>query len=99
MQYSLGPGGSISGSYVSAVGCGVGIERSLVGWINGAAIIFTVSFGECGSTTSWVGHIDEQAVISSIWTLARGEQASWNTKLTGHSVFTPASEKGARRVR
>lgn len=99
MQYRLGPGGSISGSYISAVGCGVGVERRLVGWINGSAITFTVSFGECGSATSWVGHIDDAGVISGIWTLARGRDNDWNAMLTGSSVFKPDPAGGAQRVR
>jgi hypothetical protein len=80
--------GEITGSYTTALGCGVGIDRSLVGWKNGNAITFIVNFGECGSLTSWVGHIQDNGDIVTIWTLARGGE-SWDAKLTGTSTFMP----------
>lgn len=99
MQYSVNAGGSIAGNYVSAVGCGIGVKRPLVGWINGSAITFTVSFGECGSATSWVGHFDDAGTISSLWILARGGDKDWNAKLTGSSVFKPDSQSGSQSDR
>lgn len=95
LSYQVSGEGRMTGSYRSALGCGVGVERELAGWINGSAIVFSVSFGECGSATSWSGHIDERGVISSIWILARGNDASWNAKLTGSSVFTPVEPEDA----
>jgi len=79
--------GSIVGSYTSALGCGIGKQRPLVGWRNGSAIIFSVTFEDCGSVTSWVGHSKDLVEIETIWTLVRGNE-SWNMKLTGVSHFT-----------
>ncbi len=42
MTTSWGADGLITGTYVSAVGCGAGTVRPLTGWWNNAAITFTV---------------------------------------------------------
>lgn len=86
MSLTISGKGAVSGTYNTALGCGVGIQRVLKGFKNGTAITFTVSFGECGSITSWVGHIQDNGDISTIWTLARGNE-EWDAKLTGTSVF------------
>ncbi len=86
MSVSISDKGAVSGTYNTALGCGVGIERPLKGFKNGTAITFTVSFEECGSITSWVGHIQDNGDISTIWTLARGNEG-WDAKLTGTSIF------------
>lgn len=88
MTLQISDKGEITGSYRTAIGCGVGLERPLVGWKNGKAITFTVNFGKCGSLTSWVGHIQKNGDIVTIWTLARGGE-SWDAKLTGTSTFKP----------
>ncbi len=87
MTLDIAENGAISGTYTTALGCGVGIARPLVGWMNGKAVSFTVHFGACDSVTSWVGHIDDNKEIKTIWTLAKGGNSKWNTKLTGFSVF------------
>lgn len=86
MTLHISDTGEITGSYRTAIGCGVGVDRPLIGWKNGKAISFTVNFGECGSLTSWVGHIQEGGDIVTIWTLARGNEG-WDAKLTGTSTF------------
>lgn len=88
MTLHISDKGEITGSYTTALGCGVGIDRALIGWKNGKAITFTVNFGECGSLTSWVGHIQEGGDIVTIWTLARGNEG-WDAKMTGTSTFKP----------
>lgn len=86
MAVTISGKGAVSGTYATALGCGVGTSRPLKGFKNGTAITFTVSFEECGSITSWVGHIQENGDISTIWTLARGNEG-WDAKLTGTSIF------------
>lgn len=86
MSVTISDKGAVSGTYTTALGCGVGVDRPLIGWKNGKAITFAVSFEECGSITSWVGHIQENGDISTIWTLARGNEG-WDAKLTGTSIF------------
>lgn len=88
MSVSISDKGVVSGIYNTALGCGVGTKRPLKGFKNGTAITFTVSFEECGSLTSWVGHIQDNGDISTIWTLARGNEG-WDAKLTGTSIFKP----------
>lgn len=88
MTLQISDKGEITGSYRTALGCGVGVDRPLIGWENGKAITFTVDFGECGSLTSWVGHIQEGGDIVTIWTLARGNE-DWDAKMTGASTFKP----------
>jgi len=91
MTISADKSGKLVGSYTTALGCGKGIVRPLQGWINGNAITFNVHFGECGSVTSWVGHVTPEGTIDTIWTLARGAETGWSTKLTGTSEFRPKS--------
>lgn len=88
MSVAISDKGTVSGTYNTALGCGVGTSRPLKGFKNGTAITFTVSFEECGSITSWVGHIQDNGDISTIWTLARGNEG-WDAKLTGTSIFKP----------
>lgn len=87
MKIEFGDDGKVTGYYITALGCEVGSEKPLVGWANGSAIQFSVNFGDCGSITSWVGHIQEDGTIETIWTLARGD-AGWDQKLTGVSTFS-----------
>jgi len=86
MSFTLDEQGAIKGNYTSALGCGIGKQRPLVGWRNIKAITFSVIFEECGSVASWVGHSDDLVEIETIWTLVRGKE-SWDMKLTGVSHF------------
>ena len=86
MSFTIKDSGAIKGSYQSALGCGIGKLRPLVGWRNAKAIIFSVTFQECGSITSWVGQSEDLSEIETIWTLVRGNE-SWDMKLTGISNF------------
>jgi hypothetical protein len=84
--------GKITGHYITALGCDKGIPAPLVGWLNKKAISFTANFGRCYSLTSWVGHIEKNGNIKTIWTLSKGESTDWNTLLTGASTFTSTDE-------
>jgi hypothetical protein len=53
---SVGTDGLITGTYVTAVGCGAGTVRPLTGWWNNSAMTFTVNWQECNSLTSWTGN-------------------------------------------
>jgi len=86
MEFKVSDSGTVEGYYKTALGCDVGIKRPLSGFKNGTAITFTVSFEECGSITSWVGHVQDSGDIITIWTLARGNEG-WDAKLTGTSTF------------
>jgi hypothetical protein len=89
MGISIDGQGSIEGFYRSALGCGQGVPRPLVGWLNQSALTFTVNFQECKSVTAWVGHLKMDGSISALWTMARGEGTGWTSKITGASEFTP----------
>jgi len=86
MSFAIDEKGAIKGSYISALGCGIGKKRPLTGWRNAKAITFSVNFEDCGSVTSWVGHSSDLKEIETIWTLVRGDE-SWDMKLTGISHF------------
>lgn len=89
MTISTDKDGKVTGTYTTALGCGVGVARPLRGWVNGKAITFSVHFGDCNSVTSWVGHVTDDGSLDTLWTLARGGESAWNTKLTGASKFIP----------
>ncbi len=91
MELIFSDTGGLSGTYVSALGCAKDTPAPLIGWSNGKAITFTVNFGDCGSITSWAGHVNDDGTIDTIWTLSRGETSEWNTLLTGSAHFELAN--------
>jgi hypothetical protein len=86
---SVGADGLISGTYVTAVGCGAGTVRPLRGWYNNGAITFTVNWQECNSLTSWTGNVaSSSATIATLWQLSLSGPPQWNSIVTGADTFT-----------
>ncbi len=89
MTTSWGADGLISGTYVTAVGCGAGKVRPLRGWYNKDAITFTVNWQECNSLTSWTGNVAlSGATIVTLWQLTVSGTPKWNSIIAGADTFT-----------
>ncbi|MBV8093658.1 MAG: hypothetical protein JOY71_01580 [Acetobacteraceae bacterium] len=81
--------GAMSGNFVTAVGCGAGRERPLAGFFNQGALVFAVTFQECGSATAWTGTLNPAGdQITTLWHLARGGEAKWDSIIAGADQFT-----------
>ncbi len=87
MTTSWGADGLITGTYVSAVGCGAGTVRPLTGWWNNAAITFTVNWQDCNSLTSWTGNYNA-GTIATLWLLTVSGPPQWNSIIAGADTFT-----------
>ena len=86
---TVGSDGLITGTYVTAVGCGAGTARPLRGWYNNGAITFTVNWQECASLTSWTGNIAPLGVtIATLWQLSVSGPPKWNSIIAGANTFT-----------
>jgi Avidin family len=86
-----GGNGQISGKFTTAVGCGKGIARPLVGAYNGNSVGFVVQFGkDCPSTTSWNGTLSLGTPnrLKTLWFLTSGGMPAWNSTNAGHDLFT-----------
>jgi len=90
---SVSADGTISGSYVSAVGCDAGTSFPMNGTVQGVAITFDVNWGaNCGSVTSWTGAYDaDMNAIRTLWYLAQNT-SEWSGILAGANNFRPASD-------
>ena len=81
--------GRLSGEFVTAVGCGAGKDRPLTGFVNHGAVVFVVTFQECGSATAWTGILNQAGdQIATLWHLARGGAAKWDSIIAGADQFT-----------
>ncbi len=87
MTTTWGADGLITGTYVSAVGCGAGTVRPLTGWWNNSAMTFTVNWQECNSLTSWTGNYNA-GTIATLWLLALSGPPEWNSINAGADTFT-----------
>lgn len=87
MTTSWGADGLITGTYVSAVGCGAGTVRPLSGWWNNSAMTFTVNWQECNSLTSWTGNY-ESGTLTTLWQLSVSGPPEWNSIVAGADTFT-----------
>jgi hypothetical protein len=84
--------GMLTGTFTTAVGCGAGRPRRVIGTTNGYAIAFVVNFEECGSVTAWNGVIvpGDAPQLKTLWHLTRGKNPpAWDSTLAGTDVFTP----------
>ena len=80
--------GLMTGTFVTGVGCGVGVVRPLSGFYNQGAITFTVNFQECQSATSWSGQMSSTgSQIVTLWYLAVSGPPAWNSVMAGSDVF------------
>ncbi len=87
MTTSWGADGLITGTYVSAVGCGAGTVRPLSGWWNNAAMTFTVNWQECNSLTSWTGNYNT-GKLTTLWQLSLSGPPTWDSIVAGTDTFT-----------
>ncbi len=86
---SIGADGLMTGTYVSAVGCGAGTVRPMTGWYNKDAMTFTVNWQECNSLTSWTGNVASSYVtIVTLWQLTVSGSPQWNSIIAGADTFT-----------
>ncbi len=86
-----GGGGKLSGKFTTAVGCGKGIAKPLVGFYNGNSVGFVVEFGkDCPSTTSWNGALwaGTPNHLKTLWYLTLGGVPAWNSTNAGSDNFT-----------
>lgn len=80
--------GQLQGGYITAVGCGAGVRRPLVGFCNGFGMTFAVNFQECDSTTAWTGTLSANREIKTLWHLALGARpTAWNSIVAGADTF------------
>jgi hypothetical protein len=87
MTTSWGADGLITGTYVTAVGCGAGTVRPLTGWWNNSAMTFTVNWQACNSLTSWTGNFGG-GKITTLWLLTVSGPPQWNSIVAGADTFT-----------
>jgi uncharacterized membrane protein len=81
--------GLMTGTFVTGVGCGVGVVRPLSGFFNQGAITLTVNFQDCQSATSWTGQLSGTGnQIVTLWYLAVSGTPAWNSIIAGTDVFT-----------
>ncbi len=87
MTTSWGADGLITGTYVSAVGCGAGTVRPLTAWWNNSAMTFTVNWQECNSLTSWTGNYNA-GQITTLWLLTVSGPPQWISINAGTDIFS-----------
>lgn len=87
MTVRVHPSGSLSGTYKTAVGCGAGKARPLVGFCNGYAVTFSVNWQECVSTTAWSGTYSNGR-LTTLWQLVLAKQPAWDSIVTGTDTFS-----------
>jgi hypothetical protein len=93
MTITVNASGSVTGSYQTGAGCGIGQSQVLVGSCNGYGITFSVNFAGCNSTTAWAGTISSSpSIIRTLWYLAMGTPPAWNSIIAGSDCFVPASD-------
>lgn len=88
-----GPGGTLTGTFRSAVG-NVEVARRfpVVGVVNGDVVGFVVDFGAAGSVGSWSGQLRGDELVC-LWHLSRevkdADEAMglWSSVLTGSDAF------------
>ena len=82
---------NLSGTFTTAVGCGAGKARRVVGTSNGTAVAFTVNFEECKSITTWNGHYTKKGnaeEISVMWYLTIAhDPPRFDSTLAGFDLF------------
>ena len=86
MTATIDAAGTISGTYTTAVGCGAGKARDLIGYCNGHAVTFSVNWQECASTSAWSGTY-ENGKINTLWQLVLAKEPSWDSMVTGADTF------------
>ena len=89
---SISETGLVSGTYVTAAGCGAGVTRPLTGWSNLWAFTFTVNWQGCESLTSWTGNVGTSGTgaleIVTLWQLTVSGPPQWNSITAGADTFT-----------
>jgi hypothetical protein len=83
--------GQVSGKFTTAVGCGKGVARTLVGAYNGNSVGFVVQFGkDCPSTASWNGTVSLGTPnrLKTLWFLTSGGMPTFASTNAGFDQFT-----------
>lgn len=88
-----GPGGTLTGTFRSAVGNVEAARRfPVIGVVNGDVVGFVVDFGAAGSVGSWSGQLRGDELVC-LWHLSRevkdADEAMglWSSVLTGSDAF------------
>lgn len=91
-------GGSVTGTFESAVGDGGKVVVDVAGRILGDRITFHAVYEQFGTLVSWVGQVDEtNKKIETVWLHASDipeeheKDALWSAIRTGGDVFTRQS--------
>ncbi len=88
MTTSWGADGLITGTYVTAVGCGAGTPKPLSCWWNNCAMTFTVNWQECNSLTAWTGNYNPATTsLATLWLLTVSGPPQWNSIIAGADTF------------
>ena len=94
-------GGKISGKFTTAVGCGAGVAKPLMGFYNGNSVGFVVDFGkDCPSVTSWNGTFwaGSPNRMKTLWFLTSGGVPAWNSTNAGSDQFTQIAVAAAPAI-
>jgi hypothetical protein len=91
---NVAPNGLMTGTYVTNVGCGSGVQQPMTGWYyqgpTGGAITFSVYWNGCNSVTSWSGQFDNQTGrFKTLWYLTLAAASAWNGVNAGSDTFVP----------
>jgi hypothetical protein len=86
MSANIDSTGAITGTYTTAVGCGVGEKRAITGFCNGHAVTFSVNWGKCASTTAWSGTYDG-GQLQTLWQLVLAKKPEWDSIVSGADTF------------
>jgi hypothetical protein len=93
-----GGSGKLTGRYTTAVGCGKGVARPVVGFYNSNSVGFVVDFGPlCPSTSSWNGAYFSGTPnrVKTLWHLTNGGVPQWNSTVAGADNFTQIAASAA----
>lgn len=89
---SVAANGLMTGTYVTAVGCGSGTPQPMTGWYysgnTGGAITFSVTWQSCNSVTSWSGQYNySNNNFQTLWYLTAASAPAWNGITAGTDTF------------
>jgi Avidin family len=81
----------VTGQPATVTGQPTSPARPLVGNVSANAVVWTVSFPECPSVGTWIGHyqiVGTEEQLRTLWTLALAEiPAGVGSTYTGAEVF------------
>jgi hypothetical protein len=91
---SIAGNGLMTGTYVTATGCGSGQQQPMTGWYyggnTGGAITFSAYWTGCNSVTSWSGQYNiNNGNFQALWYLTLASAPAWNGINAGRDTFVP----------